>query len=231
MSQLIAGCPRCGSAKMTFDVRSAHRYASSYGWQHEYEAFCICRYCGRATVFLLALADSSVPGQIGDGGLADLPGYINKFVNVRSFVSVKNMATSKPPNHLPKNIEDAFREGATCLAVECFNAAGAMFRLCIDLATRPLLPEEGEGLTSKVRRDLGLRLPWLFNHSILPNELRELSSCVKEDGNAGAHAGTLTKTDADDLHDFAYAFLERLYTKPKGIELAKARREARRRPK
>src|SRR5262249_46656594 len=131
-----------------------------------------------------------------------------------------------------------------CLAVECFNAAGTMFRLCIDLATRPLLPplpsghqtglpvpEEVEGLTPKVRRDLGLRLPWLFDHSILPKELRELSSCVKEDGNDGAHAGTLTKADADDLHDFAYAFLERLYTEPKRLELAKERREARRQPK
>jgi hypothetical protein len=45
--------------------------------------------------------------------------------------------------HLPANIENAFSEGAGCLSIECFNAAATMFRLCVDLATRPLLPVDG----------------------------------------------------------------------------------------
>jgi hypothetical protein len=107
-----------------------------------------------------------------------------------------------------------------------------MFRLCIDLATRPLLPEEElDGLTRKIRRDLGLRLPWLFDNSKLPSDLRELSSCIKDDGNDGAHAGTLKKEDAEDLLEFASAFLERLYTEPEKLRLAKERRDDRRSPK
>src|SRR5215469_8238227 len=143
MSELVANCPRCGSVNMTFDVRSTHCY-QSHDWRREYEAFCVCRQCGRATMFILALANSSVPGTIANTRLEDINGCINQdqytgrgLVIVRGFVSLKNMATSKPPEHLPKNINDAFTEGATCLAVECFNAAGTMFRLCIDLATRP----------------------------------------------------------------------------------------------
>jgi hypothetical protein len=54
----------------------------------------------------------------------------------------------------------------------------------------------------------------------LPEALRDLSSCVKEDGNDGAHAGTLTKEDAEDLLDFTTALLERLYTEPKQLALA-----------
>ena len=81
---------------------------------------------------------------------------------------------------------------------------------------------------AKQRRDLGLRLPWLFDNKILASELRELAACIKEDGNDGAHAGTLTKTDADDLLDFTIALLERLVTEPKRLELAKERRDARR---
>jgi Domain of unknown function (DUF4145) len=91
--------------------------------------------------------------------------------------------------------------------------------------------EEVDGLTSKIRRDLGLRLPWLFNNSKLPAELRDLLSCVKEDGNDGAHAGTLKKSDAEDLLEFAHAFLERLYTEPEKLRLAKERRDDRRKPK
>lgn len=76
-----------------------------------------------------------------------------------------------------------------------------------------------------------MRLPWLFDNRILPSELRDLAGCIKEDGNDGAHAGTLTKADADDLLDFTIALLERVVTEPKRLELAKERRDARRAPK
>ena len=68
----------------------------------------------------------------------------------------------------------------------------------------------------------------MFDHKILPVELRELAMCIREDGNDGAHAGTITKADADDLVDFTIALLERLVTEPKRLELAKERRDARR---
>ena len=104
-----------------------------------------------------------------------------------------------------------------------------MFRLCVDHATVALLPEANEnGLNSAVRRSLGLRLEWLFANGRLPEALRDLSHAVKEDGNDGAHAGILQEQDAEDLLDFTVALLERLYTEPKRIELAIARRAARR---
>ena len=107
-----------------------------------------------------------------------------------------------------------------------------MFRLCIDIVTREMLPEEdAEGLNARVRRNLGLRLPWLFDHDILPENLRELSTCVREDGNDGAHAGTLTPEDAADLLDFTIMLLERIYTEPERLRLAKARRDERRNAK
>jgi len=218
---------------MTFDVESQHFTGSTHGWKDYYEAFCVCRNCDRSTVFVLSLTDIKARGFVREKGLVrrSEAGAANNYVEVKGFINLKNMATSAPPEHLPENIAAAFREGATCLAVECFNAAGTMFRLCIDLATRPLLPEKEEnGLNPRIRRNLGLRLPWLFDKSLLPSALRELSSCVKEDGNDGAHAGTLTRQDAEDLLEFAYAFLERMYTEPTKLRLAKERREARRKP-
>lgn len=107
-----------------------------------------------------------------------------------------------------------------------------MFRLCIDLATRRLLPAEDAPEPNKsIRRYLGLRLPWLFDKKQLPEELRELSTCIQQDGNDGAHAGTLTMEDAEDLRDFAFALLERLYTEPAKLQIAKKRRDKRRQPK
>ncbi len=43
------------------------------------------------------------------------------------------------PEHLPKDVKTAFDEGASCMASGCFNAGAAMFRLCLDLATKPML--------------------------------------------------------------------------------------------
>jgi hypothetical protein len=95
-----------------------------------------------------------------------------------------------------------------------------------------MLPEEDVvGLNAKVRRDLGLRLPWLFAKGILPETLRELSICIKEDGNDGAHAGTLKQIDVEDLLDFTTALLERIYTEPERLRLAQERRDSRREKK
>jgi hypothetical protein len=65
---------------------------------------------------------------------------------------------------------------------------------------------ECRSCNSKQRRDLGLRLPWLFDNGLLPADLRELAHCIKEEGNDGAHAGTLAKEDAEDLLDSLSSF-------------------------
>jgi hypothetical protein len=162
-------------------------------------------------------------------GLLKVEGTLNQYVNVEGHISLKDTASIEPPDHLPKDIESVFREGATCLAVDCYNAAGTMFRLCVDLATKSMLPaEETPGLNAKTRRDLGLRLPWLFENDRLPESLKDLSSCIKEDGNDGAHAGNLSEADASDLLDFSVVLLERIYTEPERLRLAKERRDARR---
>jgi hypothetical protein len=41
----------------------------------------------------------------------------------------------------------------------------------------------------------------------------------------GAHAGNLTKPDAEDVLDFTEALLERLVTEPKRLEIAQQRRK------
>lgn len=104
-----------------------------------------------------------------------------------------------------------------------------MFRLCVDFGTQELLPPDGEvgGPNARQRRDLGLRLQWLFANGKLPEELHDLAHCIKEDGNDGAHRGTLSEADVDDLLDFTAHLLERRYTFPKRIADAAVRRAER----
>ena len=231
MSELVANCPRCGAKAMTFDLVSQLPLFVKYNWQWWFEAFCICRGCNRSTTFVLSQKEISDKDEVKKG-LVNFSRAVNQIMSIERHVSLKDAASRKPPDYVPEKIEVVFREGATCMSIGCFNAAGTMFRLCIDLCTRAMLPtEELSGLNTKIRRDLGLRLPWLIDNKIIPEALRELSSCVKDDGNDGAHEGTLKEEDAEDLLDFTYALLERIYTEPKRIELAKERRLARRESK
>jgi hypothetical protein len=229
LAELVADCPRCGSKKITFDLIQELPIYVKYNWQQWFETFCICRQCRRSTVFVLSQNVDAEKESVHENGLVKQVGAVNRFMDIEGTISRKDSASIEPPAYLPAQIDAAFREGATCLAVECFNAAGTMFRLGVDIATRNLLPAgEADGLNAKVRRDLGLRLPWLFANNHLPAALHDLSTCIKEDGNDGAHAGTLSKADAEDLLDFTVALLERLYTEPEQLRRAKLRRDARR---
>jgi hypothetical protein len=118
------------------------------------------------------------------GGLVKYPGSLNPHFEIDHFISLRDNAAQKSPDYLPEEIQNAFNEGAACLSIGCNNAGATMFRLCVDLATRPLLPDPPPGdatkpqPNSRTRRDLGLRLTWLFDNNILPATLRELAKCT-----------------------------------------------------
>ena len=227
MSELVADCPRCGATHITVDVLATHRTSTEHGWLGWHDAFSVCRNCDRTTVFILKLRDYDFKDlQRSIPGIKD---SLNKYFIIEGFRTLKDSIRVTAPDHVPKSIVDAFNEGATCMAVNCFNGGGTMFRLCIDHATRELLPENDEsGLNRQIRRSLGLRVQWLLDNTRLPEALRDLSTCIREDGNDGAHAGTLTKPEAEDLLDFTLLLLERLYTEPERLRLAQLRRDARR---
>lgn len=232
MSELVANCPRCKSRQMTFDLKKAFLTVEYHGWQQNWEAFCICRNCFRSTVFVLQQQSDRHSDLLRTKSLPELSFSVNQIVTIKGHISQKDEIAEQPPEHLPEEINSIFIEGAACMAIGCLNAGATMFRLCIDMATNSKLPTENEnGLNNRIRRSLGLRLEWLFDNNILPAALRDLSTCIKEDGNDGAHVGNLSEEDATDILDFTYILLERLYTEPQRLETAKARRQARREPK
>jgi hypothetical protein len=229
MAELVANCPRCGAKSITHDVTALNLVLPKTSFRmRQYEAFGVCRQCKQGTIFVID-EEHDDPDLFDRQSPLQVKGVLNDYFNARRFIGLKDQATSLPPEHVPPDIADVFREAATCLRMECWNAAGTMFRLCVDLATRPMLPaKDVEGLNAKTRRDLGLRLPWLFANGILSADLCELSTAIREDANDGAHQGTLTKEEAHNLLDFTTALLERIFTEPKKIELAKERRQQRR---
>lgn len=238
MPTVVADCPRCGAKQHTFDVSAQieRRDTGAADWCRRFEIFSVCRNCTRPTLFVIELTDINARNDTVLSGIFKQSVTLNKYFRVLSYISLSETVTRKAPEHTPTEIAQVFDEASVCLAVNCFNAAGAMYRLCLDMATRRLLPpvpEDGsdpaEGQPNrKQRRDLGLRIPWLLANGLMPSELADFAEIIREDGNDGAHAGILTKEDAEDLADFAEVLLERLYTEPGRIEIARARRIERR---
>jgi Domain of unknown function (DUF4145) len=233
MAVIVADCPRCDANQMTMDVLNSVLVKLEHDWMPTFEAFCRCRNCDRTTVYFLTINSFDFAGGKYGRNPEQFPNSLNPMIEAPGrFVCIRDLGAQQPPEHVPKEVANAFNQGATSIAVECWDAAAAMFRKSIDLATRPMLPQtDVNGLNSKIRRDLGLRLPWLFDQGTLPKDLRELSTCVREDGNDGAHTGALTKEDAVDLLDFTTALLERIYTEPERLKIATTRRQERRKPK
>ncbi|EKS6735723.1 DUF4145 domain-containing protein [Enterobacter asburiae] len=230
MATFVDNCPRCGTKKIAFDVRGVNRFGNYKAFAKEevpgYEVYCACRECHRTTIFLCVdlhkqQALDSLDWRVAIFGLEDVARVIRP-------LSPADLNVQEPPEHLPPNIHAAYEEGAKCLAIGCFNAAATMFRLCLDYATKNLVPEGEQGPAQKIKRSLGFRMEWLFDNHILPEALRELAECVKDDGNDGAHEGILDEATAEDLEDFTYILLERLYTEPQRLANASARRKERR---
>ncbi|MDC5162629.1 DUF4145 domain-containing protein [Acinetobacter baumannii] len=242
MSTLVFDCPNCSAQHSTFDVKS---YYSNLANEYcEWELFSICRSCTSAMII-----KADVERGIHQALIAESLSYQDRFNYVREklsdFIDRKDVHLNDyfnnlsyqpilktyltPPDHLPKDIEEIFIEASKCLAIGCFNASAAMFRLCLDIVTKQIV-ELNESLqpTRDNKKSIHTRLSWIFEHNILHKNLEDLSRCIKDDGNDGAHDGNIGKYEADDLFDFTYELLEHVYTQPARVQLAKERRQQRR---
>ncbi|MFY7003102.1 DUF4145 domain-containing protein [Acinetobacter pittii] len=240
MSTFVFDCPACTARNSTFNVRDYYAINNDLTWN----LFSVCRACDnsliiKANVAIDIIAQISKNPSPTEKDLDNIfefviqrLGYddfhLNDLLDEFQYSPILANAES-PPAHLPEEIESIFKEAAKCLSIGCFNAAGAMFRLCLDIVTKKIV-EENQLLnpTSNDKKTIHNRLAWIFKNNILPSSLEDLSRCIKDDGNDAAHDGNLIKEDAEDLLDFSFILLERVYTEPYRIVAAEKRRATRR---
>lgn len=223
MAMLIADCPRCGHKQMTLDVlASANTFSGSTLQTRSFETFCRCRHCFGTSIFELYNKISDHPPHKFDG-------TINGSFSIEEVIR-PSAATIKCPDYVPETVKSVFDEAAECLAIKQWNAAGAMFRKIVDLASKERLPPAEVAEPSKqIRRNLKARLDWLFANGRLPDDLLPLADCIREDGNDAVHEYPIQQPEAEDVADFTIQLLERLYTSPGKLNAAAIRRAERRR--
>ena len=121
MTVLVAECPRCGARNMTFVLKESASIRRA-GW----ETFGVCRGCKKTAIFKISRRVPQPPHTLESVEGRDNLGP----------VTVSDRDARSSPQHVPEDIAVAFREGAKCQAVGCFNAAAAMFRLTLERANR-----------------------------------------------------------------------------------------------
>ncbi|QCR38018.1 DUF4145 domain-containing protein [Nissabacter sp. SGAir0207] len=223
---LVSDCQRCNAKNITFTIFGGTPFKDEIDpdLRPTAEIVGMCKACYKSSIFEVSRREQFYSPAAVEWRTADY--NVSSACKVIGVITPADLAITPSPKHLPSHIEAAFNEGSKCLSIHCYNAAATMFRLCLDFATKGLLPD-GDEPSAKVRRSLGLRMEWLFDKNIVPSALRDLAECVKNDGNDGAHEGILDQASALDLEDFTRIFLERIYTEPARTKEAMNRRAAR----
>ncbi|ENV96620.1 DUF4145 domain-containing protein [Acinetobacter bereziniae] len=239
MSTFVFDCPNCNAKKSTFDVKGHTLRISLYEFR-EWYLFSTCRACyATFTINAVIKLERAISLKRNTHNnfqtiMTEIKNYLDSHVDI--FIWFENFNYSPilpnaelPPEYIPSDIEKIFNEAAKCFAIGCFNASGAMFRLCLDITTKHILfQNQNLSPSANDNKSIHSRLNWIFTKNILPRDLEDLSRGIKDDGNDAAHDGTLTKDDAADLLDFTYILLERVYTEPARVQNAQQRRMARR---
>jgi Domain of unknown function (DUF4145) len=234
-SEFCADCPNCNVKSVTFFA--CHASIPLINEYNNFDISGVCRQCNVQTLFASTARHQIVDNAMQNGirvsqviqsSIAN-GSALNHLIEVSTVKLQKSAFTRSVPEYLPDDITSAYSEALLCISVGCWNATGAMFRKCVDISTREILSRQQTTANEKTTKlNLKRRLEEMFVQNILPDDLRELSDCIREDGNDAVHDHPLGQSECDDLHDFTERFLDRLYSEPKRLEIAKARRDIRR---
>ncbi len=235
MPIIAANCPRCRAQDMTFDVNGYNNLGvgvlpKNHGILRRYELFAVCKKCKGATTFCV-IEHNEIARDIftNPENVMNITDSLNRYFKIYDFIRLREDAPQPPPEFIPDNIRAVFEEGATSLSTKCWNAAGGMFRLCLDLTTKDMISKEKPEVLSKdVKNKLAPRIDWLFKEKKLPEDLKDIANIIRQDGNDGAHDGTLEEYDALNLLEFTVELLEDIYKKKKKKEIANKRTQDRR---
>lgn len=120
------------------------------------------------------------------------------------------------PASVPAPAERAFLQGAQNAAVKNSDAAAAMFRKAIDIATRVLD-------SSLAGKNLAPRIDALHKAGKLTEDLKEWAHLIRLDGNQGAHDDDeLSEDQIQQLQSFTELFLTYTFTLPAEVAAKKA---------
>ena len=129
--------------------------------------------------------------------------------------------------HIPERIAGLFREANECRQMTWYEAAGAMYRKTLDVATKHIYSHDARLKDKEPAQALRVRIKSLGEMKILDGDIVELADVAALDGNDATHdVDPYTKEEAEALEDLTLDLLDRLFVRPAKIAAVKAKQIA-----
>ena len=202
MANFSLKCPHCLTASAGFSV--THQWQSRIASNYNFLVG-VCGICYNGIIVHSLDTGSSIHGSL-TGKPEVYPGTRYKILETWPSLNIDI------PLGVPENIARFYEQGLINLAGQQWDAAGAMFRKTLDIATKKLNPE-------KINKTLFQRINLLVENDILTPAMGEWSHEIRLDGNDAVHDDEPeTQGDASASQVFTEAFLRYAFTLPSMVE-------------
>ncbi|WP_083491440.1 DUF4145 domain-containing protein [Thauera sp. 27] len=203
MSALLGLCPHC-IKDVVFTVATTRPVKDS---PNEFDLFCACPSCERASIAHVIFNDAKKRGF-----QRDWPKVIRPEPGM-SIEIIPKPPIARAPEHLPAQVEALFIQGADTLIRDHKNgdAAAMVFRKTLEVALKTRWPD--------MTGTLAHRIDLLATRHEITKSLAEWAHAIRFDGNTAAHdTDPVTVEFARNLRDFTELFLMYVFTLPAMLE-------------
>ncbi len=205
MPILTTTCPHCRTEHVAaqfvgFVQQPEMVYRHNKGQCVLYTTFFACQKCHKGICAQVISTTSDSPaGYSGD--LLDSP-----YLTIESIYPMAG--EHKAPPHAPSSVERVFIQAKDNLSRHQWEAAGAMYRKALDIATKEKAPSKKGG-------NLASRIDHLAKEGVITEAMQGWAHAIRIDGNEAAHEDeAIDEATATDLHAFTELFLMYAYTLP-----------------
>lgn len=216
MAYIVRDCVRCGIKKAQQII-----IGSCQIWQYDYEIAVSCPDCRQMSIWRL---EGSVERALNNSG-----GNVEKADTARLAPSPVRIATTAITisEHVPERIAALFREANECRQMTWYEAAGAMYRKTLDVATKHIYFHDPQLEGKTPAQALRVRIKSLGEMKILEEDIVELADVAALDGNDATHdVDPYTADEAEALEDLTQDLLDRLFVRPARLAAVKAKQIA-----
>lgn len=210
MAILRRDCPHCPAEHVAFQLRWNEPVPR--GLAHRFNCVAICGACGKPICFQATYKTSGTSTKP-----LSIDGDIEPAFTVGNTWPSRTPSTAPP--HTPTSVRNRFIEGENAYARHSWNAAVAMYRSALDIASK--------GMDGVPRGTFYQRLQWLHeNHRITP-EIRSWADHVRVEGNEALHdPDDFEEEDARPLRLFTEMFLRYVFELPGEVQAFRQQGEA-----
>jgi hypothetical protein len=216
MAFIVRDCVRCGVKNIQLMVvGEVQRTARTW------EFAAACTDCKQLSIWSYDVG-SGVSPQKQNGNVAGVPG-----VSVPNTPTRIATAAIDLSHHIPDRIAGLFREANECRQMTWYEAAGAMYRKTVDVATKHIYATDERLADRKPADALRVRIRSLGDMRILDEEIAELADVAALDGNDATHdVDPYTAEEAEALEDLTMDLMDRLFVRPARLAAVKAKQIA-----